>query len=65
MSVITVQELKFSLNDEDVIFCFAKKIHGLFISSQNELFKSIMETSRLIVISKTRIRNLETDTEQF
>jgi hypothetical protein len=63
MSIITVQELKSSFNDEDVIFCFAKKMNGLFITSENELFQNIMETNRFTVISKTRIRNLETDTE--
>jgi hypothetical protein len=63
MSVITVQELKINFNEKEVIFFFAKKMNGLFITSQNELFHNIMETTRFTVISKTRIRNLETDTE--
>jgi hypothetical protein len=63
MSVITVQELKINFNEKEIIFFFAKKMNGLFITSQNELFQNIMETTRFTVISKTRIRNLETDTE--
>jgi hypothetical protein len=63
MSVITVQELKFDFDGKEVIFFFAKKMNGLFVTSHNEIFQNILHTTRFTIISKTRIRDLETDTE--